>query len=110
MLESTRRFDNGKALRLVAQHLWSEDDRKNWAAGVIEYNFSTRLAVYAADNWNYGGTNETHYYSIGGSYSKGNTRLGLNYGRQRGGLICIGGVCRFVPENTGLSANLTVAF
>ncbi|MDN3492946.1 DUF6029 family protein [Winogradskyella bathintestinalis] len=110
VLEATRRFDNGKAVRLVAQHLWSEDDRKNWAAGVIEYNFSTRLAIYAADNWNYGGANETHYYSVGGSYSKGNTRLGINYGRQRGGLICIGGVCRFVPENTGFSANLTVAF
>jgi hypothetical protein len=34
----------------------------------------------------------------------------MNYGRQRGGLICIGGVCRFVPENTGLTANLTVNF
>lgn len=110
VIESTRRFKDGKALRLVAQHLWSKDDRKNWAAAVIEYNFSTNLAIYAADNWNYGGANETHYYSVGGSYSKGNTRLGLNYGRQRGGLICIGGVCRFVPENTGLSANLTVAF
>jgi hypothetical protein len=110
VIEATRRFDNGKAARFVAQHLWSEDDRKNWAAGVIEYNFSTRLAIYAADNYNYGGENKTHYYSIGGSYSKGNTRLGINYGRQRGGLICIGGVCRFVPENTGLSANLTVAF
>ncbi|WP_179351530.1 DUF6029 family protein [Winogradskyella vidalii] len=110
VIEATRRFEDGKAARFVAQHLWSEDDRKNWAAGVIEYNFSTRLAIYAADNWNYGGPNNTHYYSVGGSYSKGNTRLGLNYGRQRGGLICIGGVCRFVPENTGLSANLTVAF
>lgn len=110
VIEATRRFDDGKALRMVAQHLWSEDDRKNWAAAVLEYNFSTTLAIYAADNWNYGGIDKIHYYSLGGSYSKGNTRLGINYGRQRGGLICIGGVCRFVPENTGLSANLTVAF
>lgn len=110
VIEATRRFQDGKAARFVVQHLWSEDDRKNWAAAVIEYNFSTRLAIYAADNYNYGGIDKIHYYSIGGSYSKGNTRLGVNYGRQRGGLICIGGVCRFVPENTGLSANLTVAF
>jgi hypothetical protein len=110
VIEATRRFDNGKAARFVVQHLWSEDDRKNWAAAVVEYNFSTSLAIYAADNYNYGGIEQIHYYSVGGSYSKGNTRLGINYGRQRGGLICIGGVCRFVPENTGLSANLTVAF
>ena len=51
-----------------------------------------------------------HYYSVGGSYSKGRTRLGVNYGRQRGGLICVGGVCRYVPENTGVTANLTVSF
>jgi hypothetical protein len=110
VIETTRRFEKGKALRVVAQHLWSKDDRKNWAAAVAEYNFSTRFAIYAADNWNYGGIDKIHYYSLGGSYSKGNTRLAINYGRQRGGLICIGGVCRFVPENTGLSANLTVAF
>ena len=110
VIEATRRFDDGKAARFVVQHLWSEDDRKNWAAAVVEYNFSTRLAIYAADNYNYGGIEQIHYYSVGGSYSKGNTRLGINYGRQRGGLICIGGVCRFVPENTGLSANLTVTF
>ncbi|WP_179022281.1 DUF6029 family protein [Winogradskyella forsetii] len=110
VIETTKRFNDGKALRMVAQHLWSKDDRKNWAAGVLEYNFSTSLAIYAADNWNYGGIDKIHYYSVGGSYSQGNTRLGINYGRQRGGLICIGGVCRFVPENTGLSANLTVAF
>ena len=110
VLEATRKFENGKALRVVGQHLWTNKDRKNWAAAVVEYNFSTRLALYVADSWNYGGINEIHYYSVGGSYSKGNTRLGLNYGRQRGGLICVGGVCRFVPENTGVSANLTIAF
>ena len=108
--EATKRFDDGKAARFVIQHLWSEDDRKNWAAAVAEYNFSTSFGIYVADNYNYGGNDKIHYYSVGGSYSKGNTRLGINYGRQRGGLICIGGVCRFVPENTGLSANLTVAF
>lgn len=110
VLEGTYRFENGRSLRLVGQHLWSEQDRKNWAAGVLEYNFSSLLSVYIADSWNYGGEGEIHYYNIGGSYSKGNARLGINYGRQRGGLLCIGGVCRFVPENTGLSANLVVSF
>ncbi len=110
VVEGTRKFDGGKSLRLVLQHLWTEEDRENWAAGVLEYNFNSRLAVYAADSWNYGGDDEIHYYSLGGSYSKGRTRFAINYGRQRGGLICIGGVCRFVPENTGVTANLTVSF
>ncbi len=110
VIEGTQRFNKGKSLRLVLQHLWTKEDNKNWAGGVLEYNFNSTFALYAADSYNYGGEGETHYYNFGGSYTKGNTRLGLNYGRQRGGLICVGGVCRFVPENTGLSANLTVTF
>lgn len=110
IIEGTRRFEGGKSVRMVLQHLWTNEDRKEWAGGVLEYNFSSRLAVYVADSWNYGGEEEIHYYNLGGSYSKGNTRFSLNYGRQRGGLICVGGVCRFVPENTGLSANLAISF
>ncbi len=110
VIEGTYRFEGGKSTRLVLQHLWTDEDRKDWAAGVLEYNFNARLAVYIADSWNYGGEDEIHYFNLGGSYSKGRTRLGINYGRQRGGLICVGGVCRFVPENTGLSANLAVSF
>ena len=101
VFEGTYRLDGGKSVRFVLQHLWSEQDRKNWVASVLEYNFNSRFAVYIADAYNYGGEGEIHYYNLGGSYSKGNTRLGLNYGRQRGGLICIGGVCRFVPETLG---------
>ncbi len=110
VVEATRRLENGKAVRLELQHLWTPDDRKNWAGAVLEYNFSSALTVYAADSWNYGGEGELHYYSFGGSYSKGRTRFAMNYGRQRGGLICVGGVCRYVPENTGVSANLVVTF
>ncbi len=115
VIEGTRRFENGKALRMELQHLWIDKsreniDRGNWAAGVLEYNFSPALTIYAADSWNYDDEGEIHYYSFGGSYSKGPARFALNYGRQRGGLICVGGVCRFVPENTGVTANLVLTF
>lgn len=115
VVEATRRFDGGKALRMELQHLWIDKsrenvDRKNWAGGVLEYNFNPSITIYAADAWNYEGEGKIHYYSFGGSYSKGPARFALNYGRQRGGLICVGGVCRYVPENTGLTANLVVTF
>lgn len=110
VIEGTHTFTGGKSVRMVVQHLWSDQDRKDWVAGVLEYNFNSTLGLYIADSYNYGGEGKIHYYNAGGSYTKGRTRLGLNYGRQRGGLICVGGVCRFVPENTGLSANLTVTF
>jgi hypothetical protein len=115
VIEGTRKFEGGKALRMELQHLWIDKrrknvDDKNWAAGVLEYNFNSAFTLYAADAWNYEGEGEIHYYSFGGSYTKGPARFALNYGRQRGGLICVGGVCRFVPTNTGLTANLVVTF
>ncbi len=108
--EGTYRFGGARALRLELQHLWTEKDRKNWAASVLEYNFNSTFTIYAADSYNYGGEGKLHYYNVGGSYTKGITRFQINYGRQRGGLICVGGVCRFVPENTGVTANLAVTF
>lgn len=110
VVEGTRRFEGGKALRLELQHLWTAQDDKNWAASVLEYNFNPSFSLYAADAYNYGAEKELHYYNFGGSYSKGRARFAMNYGRQRGGLICVGGVCREVPKSTGLTANLVVTF
>ena len=110
VIEGTYRYDNGKSSRAVIQHLWTKQDKKNWVGLVYEYNFSTSLNLFIADGWNYGSSDKIHYYNVGGSYSKNNTRLSLNYGRQRGGLICVGGVCRYVPENTGINLNLNLVF
>lgn len=70
-------------------------------------------AVLVADMYNYGNDikdDQIHYYNLGGSFTKGATRVGLSYGRQRGGLICVGGICRYVPENTGFTLNLSTSF
>lgn len=103
----------GKSLRLVAQKLWSNSDNHDWIGGVVEYNFNTKFSIYANDIYNSGDDSDTskvHYYNFGGSYTKGASRFSLNYGRQRAGLVCVGGVCRFVPEATGLSASFLYSF
>ena len=72
----------------------------------INNNFN----LFISDIWNYGNEEKLHYYNLGGSYSKGSSRLGFNYGRQRGGLVCVGGVCRFVPESNGFNLSLSHSF
>ncbi|MCD2257604.1 DUF6029 family protein [Psychroserpens luteolus] len=115
--EVTRKLGNGKSVRAEVSHLFSDDETseraKNWAGGTLEYNFSSRLSVFATDIWNYGNPDEDrqiHYYTFGGSFTKGATRVMASYGRQRGGLVCVGGICRFVPENTGFSLSLSTSF
>ncbi len=111
--EATYKLGSGKSLRFELQHLWTQDDKKNWAGATVEFNLNSKLAIYANNIYNYGNDEESkriNYYNLGGSYTKGAQRFTLNYGRQRGGLICIGGVCRFVPESTGLTANIVLSF
>lgn len=112
--ETTYKLTPKSSFRLEAQHLWAEGDEKgNWAAATAEYNVNTNLSFYLSDMYNYGNEDEghqDHYYNIGGSYSKNKSRFALSYGRTRGGLLCVGGVCRVVPAATGLTLNITTSF
>ncbi len=113
--ESTYKYGKGKSLRLELQFLQTKDDAKNWYGGTLEYFFNPKFGIYLNDSYNYQRSiNEEnykiHFFNLGGSYSKGATRIALNYGRQRGGLICVGGVCRPVSKNTGVTLNLTTSF
>ena len=110
VIEANYLHANGKSSRGVLQHLWTKNDRKNWLGFVYEYGISSSVNVFVSDGWNYGRSDKIHYYNLGGSYSKNSTRVSLNYGRQRGGLICIGGVCRYVPESNGFNLNLSHSF
>jgi len=98
-------------LRFQLEHLWTKDDKKNWVGGLIEYNFLRKYSIYVNDLYNYGNANEIeriHYYNVGGTFRHKKTKFTLNYGRQRGGLICVGGVCRFVPKSNGLSFGMNL--
>ena len=101
------------SLRIEAQHLWTQDDKKNWAASTIELNANSNFSFFVTDLYNYGNedtSHRDHYYLLGGSYSKDRTRIALSYGRQRGGILCVGGVCREVPPACGLTLNLSTSF
>ena len=111
--EATYSFTNTRSVRVLGEHLWADADKKNWAGATVEYNINARFSCYIWDIYNYGNDNperRNHYYNVGGAYRKGATRIALGYGRQRGGLVCVGGVCRFVPESTGLSLSLNTSF
>lgn len=103
------KYSPKRSARLELQHLYTAEDRGNWAAAVTEWTFAPMWSVYLSDLYNYGET-DTHYYNAGGSVMKDGTRFSLAYGRQRAGLFCVGGVCRYVPSASGFTATLTVTF
>ncbi len=120
--ESTIKFAKTKSITFGLEHMWADSDRKNWMSSSLEYNHNANWSMYITDMYNYGYNANAnlishgvdafriHFYNFGGSYKKGSTRVALNYGRQRGGLVCAGGVCRYVPQSTGISLSLSTAF
>ncbi|MGB0838445.1 MAG: DUF6029 family protein, partial [Flavobacteriaceae bacterium] len=110
VMEATKKMAKRRSIKFDLQHLWTQDDLKNWVGFSAEYYMNGNWSVFARDLYNYGDEDQNHYFNTGVTYNKKATRLMASYGRQRGGLLCIGGVCRYVPENYGVSIGLTTSF
>jgi len=87
------------------------DDKRcgDWIMGLVEYNFAGSWFISASDQYAYK-DGIGNYYIVSVGYTHGATRLQLGYGKQREGLLCIGGVCRPVPASNGLTFSLTTSF
>lgn len=87
------------------------NDRRggDWVMGMVEWNIGSHWFITASDQYAYhDGTG--NYPSVAVGYTSGATRLQLGYGKQREGMLCIGGVCRTVPASNGLTFSLTTSF
>ena len=81
----------------------------DWIMGLVEWNIGTHWFISASDQYAYN-DGIGNYYNLSVGYTHGATRLQLGYGKQREGLLCIGGVCRQVPASNGLTFSLTTSF
>lgn len=103
------RINKKFTLRGELQYLFTKQDQKDWAYGLVEFSWSPYLMVSASDMWNCGDTG-THYYMFGVAGTYKNNRLMLSYGRTRAGYDCSGGLCRPVPAMHGFKINYTFNF
>jgi hypothetical protein len=100
-------------LRWEIQGLWTKQDKGNWIAGLAELTISPAWFVSVMDQYNYGNSDASmrlNYYTLSAGYTNHTTRIALSYGRQREGIICVGGVCRYVPATNGLTLTVTSSF
>jgi len=101
------------SIRGELQHLYTEQDMNNWAMALAEYTISPHWFFAVFDEYNYGNDDEDlriHYPNVSMGYTSGANRITLGYGKQRAGLLCVGGVCRFVPASNGFSLSVTSSF
>ena len=113
VVDVTVKLKSKHALRTEIQHLWTEQDQGNWAFAQLEYTISPHWFFAILDQYNYGNREEAqqiHYLLGNVGYINGPHRFSLQYGRQRAGVFCVGGVCRAVPASNGLTFTLTSSF
>ncbi|WP_027378552.1 DUF6029 family protein [Chryseobacterium daeguense] len=112
VLDNIYKFSKS-SVKLELQHQWADGYHGNWLAGLAEYNFKKHWSIFINDLYNYGNPEkekQIHYYTGGLVFRKNSTRIQASYGRQRGGLLCVGGVCRFVPESAGFSLGISANY
>ncbi len=113
VLEMGYKINRKHSLRTEFQALFTEKDFGDWATVVVEYTLAPHFFFGIMDQYNFGNDNpdlRLHYVIGTFGYVKDATRITMSYGRQRAGLFCVGGVCRFVPASNGLTLNFTQSF
>jgi hypothetical protein len=85
----------------------------NWVMALAEYTISPHWYFTVFDEYNYGNADPTlqvHYPNASLAYNAGALRVQGGYGRVRGGILCVGGICRPVPASNGMTLNVTYSF
>ncbi len=113
VLDITWKIKPKHALRLETQGLWTKEDKGNWAMVLAEYSVSPHWFFSVLDHYNYGNPDDTkrQHYLIGSfGFVKDANRIQLSYGKQKEGILCVGGVCRNVPAMNGFTISISSSF
>ena len=112
-VDFTYKITPTKSLRFEYEQLFTKEDDGDWAMLLVEYNIAPKWFFSVMDQYNYGNPEnnmQLHYYTVAAAFVQGPHRISLAYGRQREGLLCVGGVCRQVPASNGFTLNISTSF
>lgn len=111
IVDITYKLKPRHSLRMEVQSLFTKEDKGDWAMGLLEYSIAPKWFISLSDQYNYGNQNDKlHYFNVAAGYKKKGNRIQIGYGRQREGVVCIGGVCRNVPAASGFNISITSSF
>jgi hypothetical protein len=111
--DMTFKFNQTNALKIELQQLYTKQDEGDWLQFMAEFTVAPKWFFTVSDQYNYGNPDQDrrfHYPTLAMGYTQGSNRLSLTYGKQREGIVCVGGVCRNVPASNGLTITLTSSF
>jgi hypothetical protein len=109
--DMTFKMSPTSSFRTEIQHLRTKQDKGSWAMFLCEYSLAPHWIISLNDPYNYGNpvsNGKDHYPLLSIHYNRNAHSINLLAGRQREGLICIGGVCRYSPASTGFGLIYTL--
>ena len=93
-------------MRAELQYLYSRQYEGQWIATLYELSLWRQLVLSGQWMYNIGHAPDAtngHYYTVAATYTHGAHRLMAGYTKTRAGFNCSGGVCRYVPEQQGVT-------
>ena len=112
-VDLTYKINSKTAIRGELQYLSTKQDEGDWAYAMLEYSIAPKWFFSVMDQYNLGNEDENrrfHYYTGSVVFAKDAHRIALSYGKQRKGLLCVGGVCREVPASNGITLTISSRF
>jgi len=109
----TYKINSKNTIRTELQTLQTKQDQRSWGMGLVEYTMAPNWFVAVMDQYNYNNpevAKRQHYLTTTVGYNHNTSRIAVSYGRQRAGIVCVGGVCRNVPASNGLLVSITSSF
>jgi hypothetical protein len=111
--DMTYKLSATHAIRGEFQYLQTRQDEKDWVMALLEYSIAPVWFFSVGDQWNLGNEKTDHRYHyplIAVGYTNNANRIQVSYGKQRAGIVCVGGVCRPVPASNGLTVTISSSF
>jgi hypothetical protein len=115
--ELTYKINDIHALRLENQYLiipkkndLEDKEKGSWLFALLEYSISPKWFITVSDQWHFGNEKKLHYPNAAVAFVHHTTRIALNFGKTRAGILCVGGVCRTVPASYGVGLSVTTTF
>lgn len=125
----TYKIKSGHSLRIELQTLKSKQLEKSelgnyengmiepsegdWSMALFEYTISPNWFFTVQDMYNHGHELEEkrlHFMNFSAGFLNGSHRFEIGYGKKKGGIYCVGGVCKPVFPSNGFSLNISSSF
>jgi hypothetical protein len=113
VLDLTYKLKEKKSFQLELQHLYTREENGSWAMAMLQYTIAPKWFFAVSDMYNYGNSDDVmriNYYNATFGFIKNTNRIAIGWGKQRAGIFCVGGVCRYVPASNGFSLSIMSSF